>query len=102
LRDSVVREALFGECTEEDCEFALSRMTSEPLKPLVTPLRISEARFGRVPRAYIECALDRTITLAAQRDMQSALPCDPVFTLATDHSPFLSQPERLAQLLGEL
>lgn len=102
LQESVIREALFGECTKADYEFALARMTPEPLKPLVTRLRITGPRFGRVPRAYIECSRDRTITLEAQRKMQAALPCDPVFTLDTDHSPFLSQPEALARLLGGL
>jgi pimeloyl-ACP methyl ester carboxylesterase len=102
LRESVIREALFGECTSADSDFAMTQMTPEPLKPLVTPLRVTSLRFGSVPRAYIECSLDRTITLAAQRDMQTELPCDPVFTLPSDHSPFLSQPERLAQLLGGL
>jgi pimeloyl-ACP methyl ester carboxylesterase len=100
LRNEAIREALFGSCTDADYEFALSRMTPEPLKPLVTPLKVTDAGFGRVPRAYIECSQDRTITLAAQRDMQRAWPCEPVFTLESDHSPFLSQPERLAQLLG--
>jgi pimeloyl-ACP methyl ester carboxylesterase len=102
LRNEVIREALFGSCTDADYEFALSRMTPEPLKPLVTPLKVTEPAFGRVPRAYIECSRDRTITLAAQRDMQRAWPCEPVFTLESDHSPFLSQPERLAQLLDGL
>lgn len=102
LRESVIRDALFGACTDEDYEFARSRLTPEPLKPLVTPLEVTESRFGRVPRVYIECTQDRTITLAAQRDMQRAWPCEQVFTLDSDHSPFLSQPERLAQLLGGL
>jgi pimeloyl-ACP methyl ester carboxylesterase len=102
LRRGVIREALFAQCLEADYEQAIARMTPEPLKPLVTPLRITEPRFGVVPRVYIECSQDRTITLAAQRSMQAALPCDPVFTLASDHSPFLSHPERLAQLLGGL
>jgi len=102
LREDVIREALFGDCTAADYECALSRMTAEPLKPLVTPLRISAPRFGSVPRAYIECSRDRTITLAAQREMQAALPCDPVVTLESDHSPFLSRPQDLARLLGGL
>jgi pimeloyl-ACP methyl ester carboxylesterase len=100
LRESAVREALFGDCTDADYALALAHMTPEPLKPLVTPLRITDARFGGVPRAYIECSRDRTVTLGAQRAMQAALPCDPVFTLDSDHSPFLSHPERLAQVLG--
>ena len=102
LRGSVVRDALFGLCADADYEYALTRMRPEPLKPLVTPLRVSEQRFGRVPRTYIECSQDRTITLAAQRRMQAALPCDPVLALASDHSPFFSQPAALAEMLGSL
>jgi pimeloyl-ACP methyl ester carboxylesterase len=102
LRESVVRDALFGLCSDSDYELASKLMRPEPLKPLATPLRVTEHRFGRIPRVYIECSQDRTITLAAQRRMHAALPCDPVLTLASDHSPFLSQPAALAQLLGGL
>jgi pimeloyl-ACP methyl ester carboxylesterase len=102
LRDSVIREALFGRCTDADCEYARAHLSPEPLRPLVSPLKVTESRFGRVPRAYVECSDDRTITLAAQRRMQAALPCDPVFTLDADHSPFLSQPDALARVLGGL
>jgi hypothetical protein len=31
--------------------------------------------------------------------MQAELPCSPVFTLDSDHSPFLSQPEALGRIL---
>lgn len=102
LRDSVIREALYGLSSQADYEHALTKLRPEPLKPLVTPLRVTEQRFGRLSRTYIECSQDRTITLAAQRRMQAALPCDPVLTLASDHSPFLSQPAALAQMLGGL
>jgi len=102
LRAEVIRPALFGQCTDTDYKYALARMTPEPLKPLVTPLKLTEPRFGRVPRAYIECLQDRTVTLAAQRRMQAALPCDPVLTIDSDHSPFLSHAQELAHLLGGL
>jgi pimeloyl-ACP methyl ester carboxylesterase len=99
LRSSVIRDALFGLCADEDHEYALTRMRPEPLRPLVTPLHVTDQRFGRVPRTYIECSQDRTITLAAQRRMQAVLPCDPVLTLASDHSPFLSEAPALARML---
>jgi len=102
LRESVIRDALFGLCSESDYELAVTLMRPEPLKPLVTPLRVTDERFGQVPRTYIECSQDRTITLGPQRRMQAALPCDPVLTLASDHSPFFSQPTALAQMLGGL
>ena len=102
LDPAVIRSALFGHCADADYEYALARMTPEPLKPLVSPVKVSAQRFGSVPRAYIECREDRTVTLAAQRRMQSELPCDPVLSLDSDHSPFLSHPEELARLLGGL
>ena len=102
LRPSVIREALFGECPDADYEFALAHLTPEPLKPLVTPLEITDSRFGSLPRVYVECSRDRTVSLAAQRAMQAAMPCAQVFTLDSDHSPFFSHPEELAQVLGGL
>jgi pimeloyl-ACP methyl ester carboxylesterase len=102
LRESVIRDALFGLCSDADYALALTLMRPEPLKPLVTPLRVTDERFGQVPRTYIECSQDRTITLGAQRSMQGALPCDPVLALASDHSPFFSQATALAQMLGGL
>jgi pimeloyl-ACP methyl ester carboxylesterase len=100
LRADVVREAFYGRCTDADAAWAMARLRPEPLKPLVTSPRISAGAFGRVRRAYIECTADRAVTLASQRRMRSVLPCDPVFTLDSDHSPFLSSPQALADALG--
>jgi pimeloyl-ACP methyl ester carboxylesterase len=101
LRADVIRSALFGQCTDADYQFALTHLTPEPLKPLVTPLKVG-ARFDSVPRAYIECLQDRTVTLPAQRRMHAELPCDSVLALDSDHSPFLSHPQELSRLLGGL
>jgi pimeloyl-ACP methyl ester carboxylesterase len=99
VRASAVREAFYGRCPEEDFEFARARLSPEPLKPLVTPLTVTDQAFGSVPRIYIETARDRTISLASQRRMQAALPCAAVFLLDSDHSPFFSQPDALARIL---
>jgi len=102
LRPEIIPQAFYGDCDADTVALAQESITPEPLKPLVTALRVSEANFGAVPRAYVECTRDRTISLAAQRRMQAALPCDPVLTLESDHSPFLSHPRELAEWLGRL
>ncbi|HUQ10305.1 MAG TPA: alpha/beta fold hydrolase [Steroidobacteraceae bacterium] len=102
LRPDIIREAFYGDCDDQAFEFARTRLTPEPLKPLVSNVKTSAEVFGKVPRTYIECTRDRTISLTAQRRMQAALPCDPVFTLESDHSPFLSHPDELATLLARL
>lgn len=99
LRAGVVRDAFYGECSDRDAAWAISRLTPEPLKPLASVLDVTMERFGSVPRAYIETTRDRAVTLEAQRRMQAALTCAPVFTLDSDHSPFISQPEALARIL---
>jgi len=99
LRPEVIRDAFYGSCSDADFDFARQRLSPQSLKPLVTALDVSELEFGSVPRAYIETARDRAVSLDAQRRMQAQFPCAPVFTLDSDHSPFLSQPEALARIL---
>ena len=89
----------YGLCSPEEARAAGVRLTPEPLAALTRPLTISAERFGRVPRAYIECTQDRAISLDMQREMQAALPCDPVITLDADHSPFYSAAPELARAL---
>jgi len=74
----------------------------EPMMSFMTPIRTTAARYGRVKRAYIECTQDNAIPIALQRTMQEALPCKPVVTLDTDHSPFFSAPEALCKALLEI
>jgi len=89
-------------CSAEDVADAVARLRPEPLFGLTAPLRVSTARFGTVPRDYIECTQDQVISLAAQRRMQAAWPAQRVITLETGHSPFLSDPRTLADALAGL
>jgi pimeloyl-ACP methyl ester carboxylesterase len=92
----------YGRCSAQDAQAAASRLTPEPLAALTRPLEITAERFGRVPRAYIEATEDRAISLDMQREMQAGLPCDPVITLVSDHSPFYSAAPELAEALLKL
>lgn len=92
----------YNQCSPDDQAASAARLVAEPVRPLGTPLRLSDARYGAVPRHYIECANDQCFPLAAQRAMQAAMPCGNVVTLASDHSPFLCMPEQLAATLIEI
>jgi pimeloyl-ACP methyl ester carboxylesterase len=96
----VARAAFYHCCSAADTERALAQLVPEPLAPAATPVRTSAGRFGRVPRTYIECLQDQAISLALQRRMQAALPCERVHQLDTDHSPFLSATAALAAQLA--
>jgi pimeloyl-ACP methyl ester carboxylesterase len=81
---------------------AMARLVNEPHTPRSTPLQLTPERYGQVPRTYIECTEDRAIPISSQRRMQQASPGAKILTLNADHSPFLSMPEELAQMLLSL
>ena len=92
----------YNRVADKDARAATVRLVPEPTAALTTPVRLTAERFGRVPRAYIECTDDRASSLAMQLEMQAALPCDPVITLDCDHSPFYSAVPELAEALLSL
>jgi pimeloyl-ACP methyl ester carboxylesterase len=94
-----LRDAFLGECSEDAAAFALSRFVPESLAAVGAPVHITDARAGRVPRTYVECVRDRAIGIEKQRAMVVAVPCERVFSLEADHSPFLSTPRELAAAL---
>lgn len=99
LRPSAYQAALYHDCPADILELADSLLEPEPHWSGFTPLRLTQARYGKVPRVYIECTEDRAVTLALQRRMQQDSPGTYVMSLDAGHSPFFSQPE---QLVGAL
>ena len=97
-----VRHKAFNDCTEEVARAAYACLVPEPVSPLTQPLRLSDQNFGSVPRTYIECLNDNAVSLDAQRAMQTLLPCGRKFELASGHSPFLSMPQSLSDVLHEI
>jgi pimeloyl-ACP methyl ester carboxylesterase len=95
-------ELFYGHCAPDVAARATQRLTIEPLQPVGVRLQLSHDRYGRVPRIYIETTDDRAIPLPFQREAQSRWPCERVVTLPSDHSPFYSMPQRLAEVLDEL
>ncbi len=102
VQPHAIRECFYGECSDADVAFATERLRPEAVAGLRTPMRTSAAKFGRLPRTYIECLRDNAISLAMQRRLHAALPCQRVFRLDTDHSPFFSAPDALTEALGRL
>lgn len=99
VKDEALSETFYASCPEEDITLAKMLLKPEPRGPGATPMHVSDANFGSVPRTYVECLRDRAIPLSLQRRMQAALPCQQVWSIDTDHSPFFSSPQRLAELL---
>ena len=96
LRPEAYRDALYADCSESDVELARALLVREPLRPALTRLRLTEARYGRVPRAYIRLTEDCAVSLALQDRLLSETPVERVESIAASHSAYFSQADKLA------
>jgi pimeloyl-ACP methyl ester carboxylesterase len=97
-----VHDGFYGNCLPADEAFAVQRLNLQGTAPFGAPVATSSDRWGRIPRYYIECVRDRAISIGMQREMQRHSPCRKTFSIDTDHSPFFSAPETLAEALVEI
>ena len=87
----------YAGCSEEDVCWASERLCADPLRAAWA--RLPTEPSAALPRTYVECTNDRAVTIGAQRAMYRRAGIDDVITMDTDHSPFLSDPDKLARHL---
>jgi pimeloyl-ACP methyl ester carboxylesterase len=85
-----------NDCSAQDAEDAAARLTpqGEGGRAVTTPA--TTARYGSLPRLYVEALEDRSVILPVQRAMQARAPGASVVSLATGHAPQFSAPALLA------
>jgi len=104
-----LRETFYGDVDETTAEAAIAMLGSDtPIGIGMGATTLTEAGWGRVPRTYVTCTRDRALPPPVQqkfiRDADAAYPDNPtaVVTLDASHSPFLSMPDVVADLIGKL
>jgi pimeloyl-ACP methyl ester carboxylesterase len=99
VNPEMAAQIFYHDCSEEDLQFALSRISKEPIAPLATPLVLSDNVYGAIPKYYILCTesqdMDKTF-------LSTIVPVRKVYKLASSHSPFFSMPDKLVDILNEI
>lgn len=101
LNSEAYEPALYADCGSEDIALAHSLLIPEPALPSRTPLKLSEDRYGAIPRTYLELLEDRAVTPALQKRMHAAVPCE-VRSIEASHSAYFSKPDELTRHLNEI
>jgi pimeloyl-ACP methyl ester carboxylesterase len=97
-----LRGVFYHDCSDDDLALAELALGPESRAALAARLHTTTSRWGRIPRAYIECTQDRAVSIETQRAMTARVPCRSIVSMDTSHSPFFSAPERLARHLAEI
>jgi pimeloyl-ACP methyl ester carboxylesterase len=99
INPDAARSAFYNRCSTEDADWATARLRSMPTSVLTTsPPDLPAWRV--LPSAYIACTDDRILSITAQEQM--AENAGSVRRIDSDHSPFLSCPETLSEVLQEI
>ncbi|MGE3856691.1 MAG: alpha/beta hydrolase [Dehalococcoidia bacterium] len=95
---ATVGAVFYGDCSPEDVAWAVSRLDPQQILP---PGPLPEERAWQVvPSTYVVCTEDAALLAAGQRVYASHM--TEVVEWPTSHSPFLSQPVLVADLLERL
>jgi pimeloyl-ACP methyl ester carboxylesterase len=100
-----LRKTFYGDVSDADfAEIRAGLYCDEPAGVAVAPARMTSARFGAVKRYYVRCRADQAIPLAGQDFMIAAVDAamggaTEVHSLEASHSPFLSRPQELVEIL---
>ena len=80
-------------------DYIAANIKAEPLAPLATPVHLTDENFGSIRKVYIHTANDHAISYPAQQYMVKNSKVAKVYTLQSSHTPFISMPDKLADIL---
>jgi pimeloyl-ACP methyl ester carboxylesterase len=92
---SKAAECFYALCPPLAAEAAIARLCPQPRATLTQPATV--AAWREIGTTYVLCTRDDVVHPLHQAAMAER--CDTVVTLDTDHSPFLSAPDSLADVL---
>lgn len=105
----LLRDAFFGDVPAGIADAAIGLLTPDaPAGIAAGATTLTADGWGSVPRTYVMCTRDRALRPATQRKFielaDAAFPGNPttVHTLDSSHSPFLSMPGELADIILKL
>jgi pimeloyl-ACP methyl ester carboxylesterase len=85
--------------TAVEKEMVLTHYRAEPAIPFTNKVELTKEGFGAVEKLYIKTTQDNVISPGLQDRMIAAAGIKTVYEINTSHSPFLSQPKTVSDLL---
>jgi pimeloyl-ACP methyl ester carboxylesterase len=90
-------EVFYSECDEQTCKWAKGEL--RPQSRTAFEEAVPHPSWRNTPSTYVVCANDMALPAEVQRNVFAPRATE-VIELKADHSPFLSQPDAVAELLA--
>ncbi len=99
INPAMAAELFYHDCSDDDKKMAVSKMTSEFIAPLATPVILTDNVYGAIPKYYILCTESKNMD---NTFISTNVPCKKVYKLASSHSPFFSMPDKLVAIFEDI
>jgi len=99
-RDGII-DSFFADAPKQVQDYVIDHFPAEPLGPLATPVKTTEANLGKVKKVFVFTANDHTNSPALQHRMVEANGIKKTYTLQSSHTPFVSMPKELADIINK-
>lgn len=96
---ALATDALYGDVDRELAATMVAELVPSTLSSLEQPSSV--AAWRELPSTYLVCEQDHAIAPERQREMADRIGAE-TFSLPTSHSPFLSQPEAVADVIEQV
>lgn len=93
-----LRDVWYGDCSDDDVEFCAARLRPHPMGS--NPMIVARAAWRHAPSTYVICEQDGSIRQDYMR--AAAKLTDHHVSWPTSHSPFLSRPELVVNLVHDI
>lgn len=95
-----VVDAFFEDAPKQVQDYAPDHFPVEPLAPLATPVKTTEAHYGKLKKVFVFTANDHTNSPALQHKMVADNNITKTYMLPSSHTPFVSMPGVLAAIIN--
>lgn len=92
------RMVFYNDCHEITARWAASHLVGQSVDVLITPASVPDFWRSTLPRSFIQCTDDRALPASVAESSAARLGVEPML-IGSSHSPFLSKPRELAELL---
>jgi len=101
IKDEQKAEIFGNDATGEDRDAIAASLIAEPAAAQGMPAHLTEARFGKVPKYYIETTQDRTVSPFLQEQMIGHAKLVKVTKINAGHAAYITQPNAVAAAIIE-
>lgn len=99
VKKDMIVDVFAADAPTNVANYLVANFKAEPLAPFTVPVTLTAAKFGSVKKVYIFTTKDNAVSYPYQQQMVKNTPVAKTYTLASSHTPFISVPVKLADII---